>query len=143
MQHVTIFTSMTFLSKIAKFWLVPLYKCRCRILCKGLILGIFKSLARLQNIWDGDKNVCPKVFEQLVTTSWRQSMVSTFNKPKFQNALSSTTWLFVGIQGGKNNKWLNPRKELVKKCFWRKGQSIRNTYIFLQQRDVVAGGACQ
>jgi hypothetical protein len=82
---------MTFLSKIARFGLVPIYKCKCRILHKGLILGIFKSLARLQNIWDSDKKICLKVFEQLATTSWRQSMASTLNKLKFQIALSSMT----------------------------------------------------
>jgi hypothetical protein len=77
------------LSKIAKFGLVCIYKCKCKN--RGLILSIFKSLARLQNIWDSDKNVCPKMFEHLATTSSRQSMVSTLNEPNFQNAFSSTT----------------------------------------------------
>jgi hypothetical protein len=41
----------------------------------------------LQNIWDNDKNVNPKVFEHLATTSWRQSMINTLEKPKFHNVI--------------------------------------------------------
>lgn len=47
-------------------------------------MGIFKSLARLQDLWDNDKNVSPKISKQL-TTSWSQSMAIRPNDHKFHN----------------------------------------------------------
>jgi hypothetical protein len=51
-------------------------------------MGIFKSFARLQEIWDGDKSVCLRIYRQLAT-SWRQSMANRPNDLKLQNKLSS------------------------------------------------------
>jgi hypothetical protein len=36
-------------------------ECRCKILSKGWILGIYQPLARLQDIWDIDQNVYVEV----------------------------------------------------------------------------------
>jgi hypothetical protein len=44
-------------------------ECRCKIQSKGWILGILESLARLQDIWDHEKDVHPGIFEQFTTTS--------------------------------------------------------------------------
>ncbi len=38
---------------------------------------------RIKNIWDNDKNVHPRVFEHIVITYWKQSMINTFDEPKF------------------------------------------------------------
>jgi hypothetical protein len=43
---------------------------------------------KLQHIWDNDKDVYPKVFEQFATTSLGQSMANKSNKLKFPNAIS-------------------------------------------------------
>jgi hypothetical protein len=77
-----------FLLNTIKLELVPFFflkakECKSRIPNKVCILGIFSSFAKLQDIRDGDKNVYLGVFEQLATTFGKQSMVNTFNKPKF------------------------------------------------------------
>ncbi len=45
--------------------------------------AFYNHVQDYKDIWDGDQNVYIEVFEQLVTTSLRQSMANTPNKQKF------------------------------------------------------------
>ncbi len=91
-------------------------------------------LVGLQDIWDNDKNVYFKVFEQLAT-SWRQSMASTFNELKFQNVFSLALWLHVRILGQHENKQINFTIKMAKKLLWCKVGSIQVTWTCLQHGD--------
>jgi len=80
--------SKAFLSNIARLGVLPISekkkskKYRCRVSSRSWVLGVFEPLVGLQDIWDNDKNVLPRVFKQLTTTSWKQSMANTLNKSK-------------------------------------------------------------
>jgi len=69
--------SKALLSNIARLGVLPLSrkkktkKYRFKVSSRGWTLGIFEPLIGLQDIWDNDKNVLPKVFKELTTTSWK------------------------------------------------------------------------
>ncbi len=64
---------------------------------------------------DSDQNVHFGIFEQLTTTTWKQSMAKRPNKQKFQNTISSTMLLSSRISSVLENKGFSPRKKMAKK----------------------------
>jgi hypothetical protein len=82
-------------------------------------LGIEKSSARIQSLWENETNVWFGFHEQLATSSWQQSMANWIEEPQLKNMCTTPSKIYVGDEPFGTiciDKSLT--KEVAKKCQW-------------------------